>query len=392
MITPITEYYTNLSRIQSNNKKTLTILLPSSEPVLEIDLESRTIEAPNFISIAEDHRAETVFFSVNRYFGTTDLSNLAIVIQYINAKGESRLYPVEYLDVTTLRYEQKMLFPWMIGEELTSEAGLVNFSVCFYDINTRTNEFNYCLNTLPTSTYILEGFGQTASSDTGDMTTPPGYSDTVKDGKATLEALAARIAKMEEDTTIYWEYAAGVPAEMLPEDPPSNEEEETPDSDIKEEEAPSSEEENPEGGNSGSNDEDNTSGSGSDNEEKQEEEISGSENEGNPGGSGSENNNEDGTSGTENEGDTSDGKEKEEETSESDKGNNNTNQETNSGTESDIGSNGPVSEDNNNFGQETEDNNPSIFEEENNQEASNDNSSQETDNSIDENQTDTSEI
>jgi len=106
-------------------------LLPSTERIYEIDLNTRTIDAPEWLSVETDHRSETIYFKVPRYFDHMDLTTTVCVIQYINANGEGRVYPVPYYDITTctrenfetLEQEPYILFPWVIDGEATKAAG-----------------------------------------------------------------------------------------------------------------------------------------------------------------------------------------------------------------------------------------------------------------------------
>ena len=60
MITSLQEYYNLLYLIQDENPPELAVLLPGDEPLLRIDLDTRKIDAPEYLSVATDHRAETV--------------------------------------------------------------------------------------------------------------------------------------------------------------------------------------------------------------------------------------------------------------------------------------------------------------------------------------------
>ena len=111
MITTPKEYYSYLHRLQTENPPSLAVLLPSEEKIYNIDLNTRRIETPEFLSVEKDHHSETVYFEVNRYFDNFDLAQTVCLIQYINAAGEGRVYPVPFFDVDTKAPENKMLFP-----------------------------------------------------------------------------------------------------------------------------------------------------------------------------------------------------------------------------------------------------------------------------------------
>ena len=61
MITTVEDYYGLLYKVQDQNPPNTAIRLPSDEPVYEIDLDSRTVEAPDFVSVSKDHYSEIIF-------------------------------------------------------------------------------------------------------------------------------------------------------------------------------------------------------------------------------------------------------------------------------------------------------------------------------------------
>lgn len=157
MITTDKEYYKELYRIQDENFPTQAVLLPSEERIYDIDLSSRTIKAPEFLSTVTDHKSEVVYFKVDRFFDYMDLTNTACVIQYINADKESHYYPVPFYDVYTFAKEDKLLFPWVIDGAATQAAGPVKFSIRFYRIDDANTKFVYNLTTLPATSQVRYG-------------------------------------------------------------------------------------------------------------------------------------------------------------------------------------------------------------------------------------------
>ena len=155
MITSLQEYYSLLYLIQDENPPELAVLLPGDEPLLRIDLDTRKIDAPEYLSVATDHRAETVFFSVNRYFDNVDLSTMSCIIQFINAAGESGIYVVPFYDIS--RGDDNMIIPWVIEGAVTAKAGSVVYSVQFFRASESSSKYSYNLNTLPATSKILEG-------------------------------------------------------------------------------------------------------------------------------------------------------------------------------------------------------------------------------------------
>lgn len=211
MITDPKEYYELLYLIQDRNNLQTSIgqippiPMPSTEQILKVDLNKRTIEAPTFLSMEKDHRAETIFFEVDRFFGPVDLALTTCIIQYQNNKKESRIYPVPYYDTVSKQFilielteeqfklqdqdyysykssrgfeiateydtnetyyiknntSEKIYIPWQIGHDATIEKGIITFNIRFYIINSDDNNnyfLTYNLSTKPTTSKILEGF------------------------------------------------------------------------------------------------------------------------------------------------------------------------------------------------------------------------------------------
>lgn len=165
MITSAQEYYENLYRIQDQNPPSLALLLPSYERIYEINLNARTIEAPEYLSVETDHRAEAIYFKMPRFFDGVDLTTKTAVIQYENAAGEGHVYVVPFYDVETAdRLEislgtgvrQTVLFPWLIDNTVAKKAGIVKYNIRFYELASE-DQLLYSLNTLPAESKILHG-------------------------------------------------------------------------------------------------------------------------------------------------------------------------------------------------------------------------------------------
>lgn len=165
MITSAKEYYSNLYRIQDENPPTLALLLPSTERIYNINLNARTIEAPEYLSVETDHRAEVIYFKMPRYFDGVDLTSKTTVIQYENAAGEGHVYVVPFYDVETadrlginegIGVRQTVLFPWLIDRNVAKKAGIVKYNIRIYELASETHLI-YSLNTLPAESRILHG-------------------------------------------------------------------------------------------------------------------------------------------------------------------------------------------------------------------------------------------
>ena len=157
MITTPEEYFANLYRIQDQNPPEIALLLPSDEKIYNIDLEKRTVELPKFLSVETDHKAEVIYFKVDRFFDYMDLTTTVCVIQYVNAAGEGHFYRVPFYDIVTLSEENKILFPWCIDGAATRAAGNVKFSIRFYKIDETGKYFLYNISTLQHVGEVLHG-------------------------------------------------------------------------------------------------------------------------------------------------------------------------------------------------------------------------------------------
>lgn len=102
MIATAEEYLSKLWQLHNGNIPCKAVLLPSDEPIYEIDLDSRTIKAPYLSGIKKDQSAETFYFIVDRFHGEVDLINTGCLVYYKNkTNGTGGFYPVPFYDVTT---------------------------------------------------------------------------------------------------------------------------------------------------------------------------------------------------------------------------------------------------------------------------------------------------
>jgi len=100
MITSSEEYLDFLTKIQ-NGTPTYELRVPSNEPIYEVDLNSRIINAPSFLSVETDHEAELIYFSIDRFYENMDLLNCAGLVLFKNAKNEEYAYLIPAYDVVT---------------------------------------------------------------------------------------------------------------------------------------------------------------------------------------------------------------------------------------------------------------------------------------------------
>lgn len=156
MITNAQDYEETLWELQQNAPTRRAILLPKDEKIYDIDLNTRTISVPKFLSVAKDHEAETVYFKFDRYYDYMDLTTKTCVIQYTNANGDNFIYPVPFYDAETFMYQDKVIIPWCIQGKATEKAGKVKFAVKWYSVD-QNKKVTYTLNTLKAEAEVLAG-------------------------------------------------------------------------------------------------------------------------------------------------------------------------------------------------------------------------------------------
>lgn len=200
MITTPVDYLSLLYLLQDQNKQYVAITLPSDETIYNIDLNKRTVEAPEYLSVAYDHNAETIYFKVDRYFDLVDLArdDIYIVIQYENAnikepKKRGFIYAPPFIDTVTFADENKILFPWVIEGPATAFAGTVTFSIKFYRLNER-GQYEFNLNTQTNKSKVLHGLNVLSYKE---------YENYNYEA-STVEAIYQRIAEVEKANELYW--------------------------------------------------------------------------------------------------------------------------------------------------------------------------------------------
>jgi hypothetical protein len=140
-INTIDEYFACFKSLASLNQ--VFTVLPLDEPTLDIDANTRAITIPadfkkNGISVQGDQVAEIVYFTIDRYFDTTDLydDDINIVIQWETASSgkttKKGISPAILKDISLYKEEGKLLFGWAINSNITEYAGTIKFSARFY--------------------------------------------------------------------------------------------------------------------------------------------------------------------------------------------------------------------------------------------------------------------
>ena len=195
MITNPVDYYNKILQINDLNKPQYALLLPTDETIYDIDLSTRTVKAPKFLSLHKDQYAETIYFKVDRFFDNMDLADTVCTIQYLNSgdkEDTGRIYLVPFFDISTYKNEDKMLIPWQISGQVARKPGNITFSFRFYKLN-EEGDFIYCLNTSPATSKILTGL---------DLDLPENDEGYMEAG--VVDKIYADIDAVSKSSVLYW--------------------------------------------------------------------------------------------------------------------------------------------------------------------------------------------
>lgn len=221
MVTNPAEYARLLWKIQDQNPPTTALLLPNSERLIDVDLNTRLITPPEYLSVATDHRAETVFFVMDRFHDNVDLSEMNCVVEFVNADKKSGLYVVPFIDKDTLYQKNRIIVPWLIEGLATAKAGVITYSLKFFQVQKDNySKFSYILNTQSAKSKILEGNnfdGTAVQSDVEkmmgstmeeliDSKSIVNFSDMANNVQWAYEYLVAKMNEIQKDERwdIYW--------------------------------------------------------------------------------------------------------------------------------------------------------------------------------------------
>ena len=152
-IKDIDMYFRNLGYIAERANGDISyFMLPIEEPLFEINANTRNIAIPdefkNGISVQGDEIAETIFFSIDRYFDTTDFYSDYIVPVVQWKYADEKDY---HLSATTGKVviedknsktggTIKVVFGWPVSSEVTERATNIQFGVRFYTIVNEAGE------------------------------------------------------------------------------------------------------------------------------------------------------------------------------------------------------------------------------------------------------------
>ena len=146
--------------------KSKYLLMPLDEPLFQIDANKRSISVPadfakNGVGVKGDHRAEVLYFVIDRYFDARDLydgTDYIIINWQFRGVNDSRNKELETHTSIALAPDDtyipgSIVFGWVIDNEMTPSKGTLSFSVSFVSKNA-DNTYSYALNTTVASVII----------------------------------------------------------------------------------------------------------------------------------------------------------------------------------------------------------------------------------------------
>lgn len=147
-----------LHEIQSKNPPSV-VYLPYAHNIYDIDLNTRTINGPSMLGTQRDHKAEIIYFKIDRYFDYMDLANTICLVEYVLPNDKDRvphIYVVPFYDTMKFVKEGKLLFPWAVGGAATSQEGTLEYAIRFFKVSDVDGklELVYNLNTLPAKSKV----------------------------------------------------------------------------------------------------------------------------------------------------------------------------------------------------------------------------------------------
>lgn len=208
MITSNKEYNELLYVIDDPNNLTeedIYYRIPSHETVYEVNLNTREIQIPEFLSVLEDHNSEVLWFKVDRFHDDVDLYGCTCWIQYTNAAKED-FVSVSIPKVIKEYNHDVLYFPWPISGAATKKAGNVTFSFQFFKLDPdNKNKVFYSIHTKPATGKVLHGMHVELdkfleNENMNDANFNPQYSEFLKNYQQLTEAYT----KLAGDYNVYW--------------------------------------------------------------------------------------------------------------------------------------------------------------------------------------------
>ena len=224
-------YFDALEDIKQTSQKYKYFRIPLDEPCFTINMNTRAITVPKDfatygLGVKGDALAEIVFFESDRFFDQVDLKSTNCWIQWVNTstqeKGNSQSV---YMDAT----EDKLLFGWVITQQMTQGAGNIEFAVRWFTTDESGN-VSYSVSTQKATCSIKSSLDLDVATLQPDLNIEnilknrPKYSGIINslDGSAAiivtnLESGEYDLVRPEEDSGELWTTYQAAAANLDPE-------------------------------------------------------------------------------------------------------------------------------------------------------------------------------
>lgn len=197
MIVSPQEYNSLLASLKDPKLYMSYLRIPKDEPIYDIDLDKRIINAPTFLSVEEDHNSEIIWFRTDRFYDNIDLYDGACWIQYQNANKNKFYYSAPLLVEAQEEGHDKILIPWAISNDVADKTGQVEFAFQFFKLSEDGLRFHYVLNTQVAKSKILSTLRIDPLGEIDDKEEHDAITDE-------LHKLTAQIEALRKLYDVYW--------------------------------------------------------------------------------------------------------------------------------------------------------------------------------------------
>lgn len=182
-----------LTEVQTHHRTMVLTQSYDKSRIIDVDLVNREINLKSspynkFISVSEDHYAETLYFRMPRYYDGVDLLQMVLVVEYVNAKGESYIAPIIVKDIAS--EPGNIIFGWCIHGNASIQAGTLEFAFHLFQIDLTTHELTYSLRTKPASSTVMKSIPSVAAK--------------YESGLLNAYSLDEVLAGIMQNTTLWW--------------------------------------------------------------------------------------------------------------------------------------------------------------------------------------------
>lgn len=189
--------------VTEEGEKEQYVTLPYDEPIYNIDLNTREIETPEFLSVLEDHNSEIIWFKADRFYDDFDLYGSTCWIQYKNALKEEHIC-LTLPKVIKESNHDVLYIPWPVCGPATKAAGKIEFAFHFFRMSEDGQRVMYALNTKPANSKILHGMSMNPVDFLENGTIDIEENQKYAELELMLRTLNDRYARLEGKYSLNW--------------------------------------------------------------------------------------------------------------------------------------------------------------------------------------------